>query len=546
MHLTTDTINSDYNYVMAISEPESTDIKLLDYVCIRHSSKAWIGQVIAPNLNVALTGSPFDPHILAGVERLSKNQQADVCAYVQGWKIYLMGEFEDGHMTTLRQRPLPGAIVNRLDRKTTVDVLSLPDYQKYENGSTNAIGYLLNADDVPLCVKAEIFTHHIIVNGGTGSGKSNTGSNLIHQACMLDAAVFLYDAKTDYRLMGNANTDPKVTMTWRAFEKYALKPEGAKKLTKVAIYGTGKAGANNNYEGYDYVVGFQAGDLDPDLFASLFFDSTSDANAFEAFATVCWRLRARGKPFGMNDITEEIEVSIQRYKQEKSDAQGIHDATGGKMNRTIANRIRDMKWLDSVGQTIGTAKSDNPFDSRGNTAVVKLNVSDMIARGGIIHVDCGEMEPQAYALFLSQFMAGCDRHQRQDKSRLVVQFVDEAHRIFTNNSRHSDKLTSQFNRIMVEGRSLKHGVIISLQNASQVAPNLMNNFNSHIVMRQNNLEVARIATQTMGKDFAAEALRLAPGHALCKIVDSANTVLAQMAPSPYELERTDNVARQNR
>jgi DNA helicase HerA-like ATPase len=122
-----------------------------------------------------------------------------------------------------------------------------------------------------------------------------------------------------------------------------------------------------------------------------------------------------------------------------------------------------------------------------------------------------------------------------------VEFVDEAHRLFSNESRYKDLLAESFNRAMVEGRSLNHGVIISLQNASQVPPLVLNNINTHIVMRQNNREVARAATQTMDKEFADWSITLASGEALIKMFESRATVFARMAPSPYELERTDNV-----
>jgi len=67
----------------------------------------------------------------------------------------------------------------------------------------------------------------------------------------------------------------------------------------------------------------------------------------------------------------------------------------------------------------------------------------------------------------------------------------------------------------------------------------MNNLNTKIVMRQNSKTEAEAATQTMGKDFAVQAMRLGTGHALVSLHESRAVVLAQMAPSPYELMRPD-------
>jgi len=122
----------------------------------------------------------------------------------------------------------------------------------------------------------------------------------------------------------------------------------------------------------------------------------------------------------------------------------------------------------------------------------------------------------------------------------LVQMVDEAHRIFDNESRHSATLARSFERVMREGRSVDHSIILSLQNASQIPDRVMNNLNSKVVMRQNSKAEADAATQTMGKEFSIQATRLGTGHALVSLWEARATVLAQMAPSPFELMRTDN------
>ena len=59
-------------------------------------------------------------------------------------------------------------------------------------------------------------------------------------------------------------------------------------------------------------------------------------------------------------------------------------------------------------------------------------------------------------------------------------------------------------------------------------------------MRQNSRNEADYATQTMGRDFSVRALELGTGHALVKMFESHLVVPAQMAPSPFELMRSDN------
>ena len=72
----------------------------------------------------------------------------------------------------------------------------------------------------------------------------------------------------------------------------------------------------------------------------------------------------------------------------------------------------------------------------------------------------------------------------------------------------------------------------------------LNNLNTKIVMRQNSKHEADAATQTMGRDFSPQSMRLGTGHALVSVHESRAIVLAQMAPSPFELMRNDNTKRE--
>lgn len=80
-----------------------------------------------------------------------------------------------------------------------------------------------------------------------------------------------------------------------------------------------------------------------------------------------------------------------------------------------------------------------------------------------------------------------------------------------------------------------------MQNASQIPPRVLNLLNSKIVMRQNSKHEADAATQTMGREFSSQSMRLGTGQALVSAFESRAAVLAQMAPSPFELMRTDNM-----
>jgi len=582
MYLTTDESSKrDYRTVVAINDTNA-NFQLFDYVRIEDIASGdrgdseiaaqWIGQITAPNINISPVGGPYDPTILYAIKLRQSTPVVRLAETIEAWQITLMGEYRDGALSSLRRRPKPGASVAKLDQDTTLKVLKIP---AYKDEQPNAIGYLINADRVPLCVNHTIFTHHILVSGGTGSGKSNTGANLIKQASKQGFFVFLYDAKPDYRKIDQSNSDPAIRSDiWDGFLKYAIKPEGAHNCLHVAIYN----GPKQDYENYDLVIGFRASDFEPYVFAELFFDEAANVNQYEEFASVCADLKSgedgdfeSDKTFSLKDVENEITERWKAYIEEeqqanKSAAPGtgrrtIHPKTADAILRKVRRLKKQMRWLDSVGRSIKDRLSDDSvttslFESKHaarQECVQSFDSEKLFAKmqekgARIVHIDCSDQsgfDARTYALFLTRFLFVNQKYQIKHRSQEngIVEFVDEAHRLFTNSTRYKDMLARTFNRTMVEGRSLGHGVILSLQNASQVPPQLLNNMNTHIVMKQNNKDVAKAATQTMGENFAEQSLMLGTGEALCKLFESPAVVLAQMAPSPYELERSDNANR---
>jgi DNA helicase HerA-like ATPase len=183
----------------------------------------------------------------------------------------------------------------------------------------------------------------------------------------------------------------------------------------------------------------------------------------------------------------------------------------------------------------------------GARQVTAFDLERLVEPGRVLVIDYARVEDHSYAVLLSYFLR---EGQRYRKPRMgsgplarpgLVQLVDEAHRLFDNRSRHGPALAAAFERVMREGRSADHSILLSLQNASQIPHRVMNNLNSKVVMRQNSRAEAEAATEAMGRDFAAQAMRLGTGHALVALHESRAPVLGQMAPSPFELIRQDNI-----
>lgn len=532
---------TDLTHIQAMAEMEE-GFASLDYVSInQQDGKTWIGQVIQPNRNISTVSGPLDSTVRHGLKLMQSNPDVQSVESVQVFDILILGEYDERQLLTLRVRPLPGATVDKLDAETTNRVIGTPQKAEHQDGSFNVIGELLNADDVPLCIDKRRFNHHIMIAGGTGSGKSNVAANLIDQAVKFKKCVLVHDAKPDYRLIKAENSDPNVETIWERFSTHGLEPRPANNVIRIGFYN------RCDPDNVDVVVGFHASDFSPSMLAGLFFTGSNEQLQFEGFVSAADSLRDQKQSgslesYSLNDILEVVRV---RMGAEDPLIQ-INDLVGRAILRKVNTRRRGMPWLDAAGLTTGrqtnrSRVAPSSLTQSQNQKVQAFNLDQTIEKGRILVIDYGYMDDdESYALILSYFLRICQSYRRSSGEVGIVQMVDEAHRIFDNESRHSDTLARSFSRSMREGRSVDHSIILSLQNASQIHQLVMNNLNSHIVMRQNSKGEAASATQKMGGEYSAQALQLGTGHALVKMFESTVTVLAQMAPSPFELMRPDN------
>lgn len=535
-----DSNGSDLSHIQAIADIEE-GFSLYDYVRIKQSDgRFWIGQIVQPNLNISIVGDRLDPTILHGLKLMQQHSNVQSVESVQVFDILILGAEIDGQMQTPRVRPLPGAHVDRLNADETCRVIAIPGIFRHRDQTTNVIGELLNADQVPLCINVEKFNFHIMIAGGTGSGKSNAAANVIDQALKYGKCVLLHDAKPDYKLIRQANTDKAVSHVWDRFKNFGLKPRGYSNVIRIGF--SGLCDENS----VDHVVGFRASDFRPELLAGLLFSETNEEKQFESFASAADSLYQRlGSPENRLESypLENILNLVQQRMSSNDPREQIHSDVGRAILRKARQRSTYLPWLDTVGKEIGGQKKVAFKSSRLDGVqrqVQRCDLMNYIDSGRLILIDYSGMDNQSYAVILSYFLRESQAIRKKRQKAGLVQMVDEAHRIFDNDSRHSARLARNFERVMREGRSVDHSIILSLQNASQIPHRVMNNLNTKIVMRQNSKEEADAATQTMGKEFASQSMRLGTGQALVSLHESRAVVLAQMAPSPYELMRNDN------
>jgi hypothetical protein len=543
--------SADLSHANAIAKIDE-GFALFDYVRIDEADgDSWIGQIVQPNQNISTVGDPLDPTILHGLELMQRNANVQSVESVQVFDILILGEYDQdaGQLLTPRLRPLPGAKVERLSSAEVAAIIELPRQEKHADDSRNVIGELLNAEDVVLCVDGNKFNYHIMVAGGTGSGKSNVAANLILQGTQYGKCVLVHDAKPDYGLIDRANTDSRVGRIWPRFERFGLQPRGAKNVIRIGFHGKCDPSL------VDEVVGFRSCDFNAGMLAGLFFpgSSTPEQNAYEGFAMAAFALRqeidqGNRKGFTLDDILTEVDRrDADNGNVAPRDA--IHHLTAVSIARKVGSRRASYPWLDAVdkqvsGGTQGRFRSGT-LDKDSQRKVSGFSLDSVVEAGRVIVLNYQDMDEGSYAVLVSYFLKQCQTYRRKAVSAGqlerpgIVQLVDEAHRIFDNESRHGGSLGNAFERVMREGRSVDHSIILSLQNASQIPPRVMNNLNTKIVMRQNGRVEADAATQTMGKEFAVQAMRLGTGHALVSMHESRAIVLVQMAPSPFELLRSD-------
>jgi uncharacterized protein DUF87 len=507
-------------------------VNLMDYVKISQRDECWVGQVVQPNRNHSAVGSAYDNTVLHGLQLEFEGVSSQGAESHQFWEVLILGHYQDGEVQTLRHRPLPGAKVTKLGGEEVLLIVKTPQIEVGEDGKANVIGRMINADMVPLCINRDIVRHHLMISGGSGSGKSNTAAEVIYHESRFGQCVIVYDAKPDYQMMDRPNTDKTVTKCWPAFEEFGLGPCGIEDVMRVGFAGMCDASQ------VDVVCGFQASDFDPEILAAILFPEKSDINQAEALLQICAEMRGETS-YTIASIIEKLE----KMKPGKD----INDQTQKAAIRKIKQRGCRIPWMDKVDQPIrGRVKRafSSSLESNSQDRVVRFDPEEWVRPGRVIHVNCSseQMLDQYYALILSHFLSACARYRRNPHNTTgITQFIDEAHRIFDNQSRYSGPMELEFHRCVREGRSKNHSIILSLQNASQMPPKVLNNLNSKIVMKQNSKVEAEFATQGMGKEYITQAMRLATGNALVSLHDSNSVLLVKMAPSPFELQRTDNV-----
>ena len=182
-----DTAGADLSHVEAMATMDE-GFGAMDYVLLTDPrGDRWVGQVVQPNRNVSTVGDRLEPTILRGLELMQEHDDVRAVDSVQVFDILLLGSYDGRQLRAARTRPLPGSRVERMDPSVLLDVLGLPRPELDHDASgtctgSNVVGRMASAGEVPVCLRPDLFDYHLMVVGGTGSGKSNAAARSIISA----------------------------------------------------------------------------------------------------------------------------------------------------------------------------------------------------------------------------------------------------------------------------------------------------------------------------------------------------------------------------
>ena len=534
-----ETVDSDPNFILAQCSEEEK-FKSGDYVWITNKIKQWVGQLTQPPIPIHRSNQkPTEPALLNLAELMAQNPGILPGEIAHIIKIEVRGEITDGEMGEIETRWTGGAQVRTMTADDVVKYLRIPVYKEIAGCGSNAIGINTNAANTPFCLPEIVLDSHVMVCGATNSGKSNVVTNLIALAASYGDCVFIYDSKPDFRLIAETNSDLAVAEMWKAFKHLRKVPYGFSDVYSIGFHG------KCNKDKVKKVIGFWASSFEPDELGSLFFVEKKDRLQGEVFAAAAFELQARLltdgyiHPGGPNHYTIEdiLEHVNQARPTGKGNAGAPASSTINALLVKVRRRAKRLTWLDAIGQPV----DQGIWGGINARLVEEFHFSDMVSPGRIVHVSLESIRrPSDHAMILAFFLRAGFNYCHEDDSIGITQAIEEASRVFKNDSEFAAPLLSAFYTAVQEGRTRNQSMILSLQNASQLPADVMQNLCTHIVMKQNNLRAAKDATQAMGEEFAQRATRLARGKALVKMDDSPAILSVRMAPSPCELERIDN------
>lgn len=498
---------------------DGTFLSMGDFVMIdcQASGRSYFGQVCAPNTNLNRDGlGPLDVTSLNPLElvlrdRIDRNVPINEMFL---YRVLLLNEVSGGSRQSLTRRPQIAARARPASEEEAIRYLGLPSLD--ENLQLGQIA----RTSIPVCLDQRTLFHHLLVAGSTGAGKSNVNANIIRASHSLGAFVFVCDHKPDYQHLDERNDEGEGD--WYG------------PLKDVCFWGLTSSGRMRSDE---LSIAIPASRLNKRLLANNVFFRPDEYHQADTLAALLeWfevEPTQQGRDWSFADFCQACPDSV--GEANKRLGYEVNASTYKTMYRKMRQTGRKPAWVDGDGcRPMGAAVY---FQQERDSALL-FDPVQFIRPGGtaVIRIPNDEASGRDYALFLT-YALDCVYAARDHTNVPIVLIIDEAQDLFSASKAFKEQTGSTLHHHVRRGRSRKIGFVIGVQSADAVPDYILNQLNSRIIGRHNNIAQAREALPGASQEQLDAMLHFGPGEALVSFFGSSAVVHAHMRRSPYRLTK---------
>jgi hypothetical protein len=480
------------------------------------SGRRYFARVIGPQRNLNRAGlTALDPTSINQLEKVQLGEYTRDVVVEECWyyEAQLLQQIEGGDVGSVLVRPLIGTTWRAATVDQAQQFLHLPG-----GHAAHRIGEL-SAGGIPLEIDARTLRHHVLVAGAIGSGKSNVIAKAIFAALDLGLFVIIYDHKPDYQHIDQCNDE-------------LLDHAAGRAIDRVSFWGLGKSGRIRRDE---RMISVPAHDLDRSMLCQSIFYWDNEHLQAECMETLLlyYINNCNGKNWTLAEFVKALPAQIADVPKKFGGYQP-NESSYFTMLRKLGSPGRIPSFIDAA--LPGPESGELSVRRRADPS---FRLGDLARPGEAMVVRVSaESSGRVYGLFLSYLLEQASRMRANDKgSPGVVHKVDEAQVIFSGGDHFKGAFGGALERQMRLGRSRNISFVLGVQAAGAVPPQIRQHCNSAIIMRHNNLDQLRHASERLCDEDRAAVLTFTPGEALVDLFGASGLVHCRMDRSPCMLTK---------